>query len=139
MERTKHLPSELLLGTLDFATAALTPFSHGNDKEEFEMQLEEDAQPVTLLGSTAHSVGLNLQALKICMTQTMQGGTKRRAALHSGLDIPDSLRNFWYPVEFSSKLRQGKPKAFSMFKEHWQLIRDAEGVASCRLDLSEQW
>lgn len=68
----------------------------------------------------------------------MQSGAKRRGALHSGLEIPESLKDFWYPVEFSSKLRQGKPKAFSMFKEHWQLIRDADGVASCRLDLSEQ-
>ena len=72
------------------------------------------------------------------MNQAMQAGSTRKGALHSGLDVPECLRDFWYPVEFSSKLRQGKPKAFSLFKEHWQLIRDADGIASCRLDLSEQ-
>ncbi len=32
-----------------------------------------------------------------------QAQSRRKGALHSGLDIPDTLREFWYPVEFSSK------------------------------------
>ena len=65
----------------------------------------------------------------------VQGG-KKRGALHSGLDIPEVLRDFWYPVEFSSKLRMGKHKCFSLFNQQWRLMRSAQGKALCLPDLS---
>ena len=80
---------------------------------------------------TACDLGLGLTQ------QRMQATPKRRGALHSGLDIPDSLRDFWYPVEFSGKLTLGRPKAFTLFQEAWHLLRDVDGRAICRMDLSD--
>lgn len=65
-----------------------------------------------------------------------QVGQQRGGALKSGLEIPDTLRDFWYPVEFSSKLRMGKAKPFSLFSEPWRLMRNAQGEAICLPDVS---
>jgi hypothetical protein len=56
---------------------------------------------------------------------------QRPNGLHSDLTLPEQLREFWYPAEFSSRLVAGKMLPLELFGEDWVLFRDSKGRASC--------
>lgn len=117
-----------------------SPYCHAIEltANSFLRNMQLEAQPViSLEGAHFPKIHKQLQS-KALHVLLPQAEPKYRGALAGGLEIPDSLRDFWYPIEFSSKLRDNKPRNFSLFRENWQVIRDTEGVATCRLNLSEQ-
>jgi len=46
---------------------------------------------------------------------------------HDSLEIPVELKEYWYPVEFSTRLTDGALISFELFGETWVLWRDIEG------------
>eukprot|EP00884_Botryococcus_braunii_P008354 jgi/Botrbrau1/1751/Bobra.0217s0009.1 len=58
-----------------------------------------------------------------------KGGKKR-----SELAIPEQLREFWFPAEFSSRLPAGQMVRLELFEEPWVLFRDSQGKACCIRD-----
>lgn len=44
------------------------------------------------------------------------------------------LRNFWYPVEFASKVKTDTLVPIELFEEDWVIFRDAEGNPGCIRD-----
>lgn len=59
------------------------------------------------------------------------GLSAKERGLQSTLEIEEGLKNFWYPVEFSSKLVKDKMVPFEMMEMPWVMFRDASGKASC--------
>eukprot|EP00803_Ostreobium_quekettii_P011564 evm.model.scf_130EXC.7 EVM.evm.TU.scf_130EXC.7 scf_130EXC:107232-111908(-) len=53
------------------------------------------------------------------------------SGLHSSLEIEDGLKNFWYPVQFTSKLTDSMLTPFDLFNEPWVLFRDENGIPGC--------
>ena len=75
------------------------------------------------------------------MGHTSSGGESRRLpcrsreeSLHSDLDLPDELKDFWFPVAFSSQLKGDEMVTMELFGEPWVLFRDAQGLAACVKD-----
>ena len=58
----------------------------------------------------------------------------RGESLHSDLDLPDELKDFWFPVAFSSQLKGDEMVTMELFGEPWVLFRDAQGLAACVKD-----
>ena len=54
--------------------------------------------------------------------------------LASSLEAEPALKNFWYPVQFTSKLAADTMVPFELFDEPWVLFRDAAGRAACVRD-----
>lgn len=54
--------------------------------------------------------------------------------LHSGLELPNELKDFWFPVAFSSQLKGDEMVAMELFGEPWVMFRDAQGLAACVKD-----
>lgn len=52
----------------------------------------------------------------------------------NSLKIPSELKEFWYPVEFSSRLSDGAIISFELFGESWVLWRDIAGRPACLKD-----
>ncbi|GAB4815962.1 hypothetical protein N2152v2_003008 [Parachlorella kessleri] len=59
---------------------------------------------------------------------------KRSNGLESSLSLPEGLKNFWYPVEFSSRLPSDEMVTVELFEETWVLFRDQQGLAGCVKD-----
>jgi hypothetical protein len=51
--------------------------------------------------------------------------------LHADLALPEQLKDFWYPVAFSSQLTPGAMVTLELFGQAWVLFRDAQGLAAC--------
>ncbi len=49
--------------------------------------------------------------------QQPQPRGKRGSGLQSSLALPEALKNFWYPVEFSSRLGADKMLTLELFEE----------------------
>jgi len=62
------------------------------------------------------------------------GPEARRRGLHSSLDPPARLREFWFPAAFSAKLGRGAAVPFELLGEPWVLFRDADGAPACVRD-----
>nr|BAQ35512.1 chlorophyllide a oxygenase [Palmophyllum crassum] len=67
--------------------------------------------------------------------------TKRKASRKSSNESHVSqnkkggnLRNFWYPVEFTSNLTEDKLIPFELFDEPWVLFRGKDGLPGCVRD-----
>jgi len=60
--------------------------------------------------------------------------TRKGAQLENNLDLGLGLKEHWYPVEFSSKLKADATLPLELFGEKWVLFRDAKGVAACLED-----
>eukprot|EP00976_Prorocentrum_cordatum_P010141 203298-Prorocentrum_minimum.AAC.2 len=58
----------------------------------------------------------------------------RNNGLRSTLKIEPELKNFWYPIQFTSKIKPDTMEPLELFGETWVLFRDAEGKASCIRD-----
>ena len=58
----------------------------------------------------------------------------RGGALHSDLELPDELKEFWFPVAFSSQLKEDAMVTMELFGEPWVMFRDAQGLAACVKD-----
>ena len=54
--------------------------------------------------------------------------------LCAGTDLPPNLQNFWFPAEFSSRLRPGQLVPLQLFEQPWVLFRDGQGSACCIRD-----
>ncbi len=54
--------------------------------------------------------------------------------LHSDLELPEQLQDFWFPVAFSSQLKEGAMVTMELFGQPWVLFRDAQGLPSCVKD-----
>ena len=54
--------------------------------------------------------------------------------MHSDLELPDQLKDFWFPVAFSSQLKEGAMVTMELFGEPWVMFRDAQGLAACVKD-----
>ncbi len=59
---------------------------------------------------------------------------KRNMGLQSSMVLEDQLKNFWYPVEFASRMKEDLMVPIEMFNEPWVLFRDESGKASCIRD-----
>jgi len=66
--------------------------------------------------------------------QRSDSKSKRNTGLKSTLKIEPELKNFWYPIQFTSKLLPDVLEPIELFGETWVLFRDAEGKASCIRD-----
>lgn len=66
--------------------------------------------------------------------QAVQTTKQGRRGLHSSLDMEDGLQNFWYPVQFSSKLGADTLTPFDLLEKPWVLFRDQNGRPACVLD-----
>lgn len=64
--------------------------------------------------------------------QQQERGSGRQ--LHSDLTLPEQLREFWYPVAFSSQLAGNAMVPLELFGQPWVLFRDARGLAACVAD-----
>lgn len=82
-----------------------------------------------------------------CATQKMSGhfgniffcgccnrSSGRNRQLQSDLDLPEQLQDFWYPVAFSSQMKDGAMVTMELFGQPWVLFRDAQGLPSCVKD-----
>lgn len=69
-------------------------------------------------------------------TVVRQGAKKnwRNNGLRSTLKIEEGLKNFWYPIQFTSKMKPDVLEPIELFGETWVLFRDAEGKAACIRD-----
>eukprot|EP00803_Ostreobium_quekettii_P003076 evm.model.scf_491EXC.1 EVM.evm.TU.scf_491EXC.1 scf_491EXC:6794-10890(-) len=63
-----------------------------------------------------------------------QGRRSANKCLHSSLDMEEGLKNFWYPVQFSSKLTDSTLTPFDLFDQPWVLFRDENGKPGCVMD-----
>jgi len=54
--------------------------------------------------------------------------------LHSDLELPDELKDFWFPVAFSSQLKEDAMVTMELFGEPWVMFREAQGLAACVKD-----
>jgi chlorophyllide a oxygenase len=68
------------------------------------------------------------------LERTRGGPEARRRGLHSSLDPPARLREFWFPAAFSAKLARGAAVPFELLGEPWVLFRDADGAPACVRD-----
>ncbi|KAI3425305.1 hypothetical protein D9Q98_009070 [Chlorella vulgaris] len=59
---------------------------------------------------------------------------QRRAGLESSLEIPEQLKDHWFPSEFSASLTEGKMVPLELFGQTWVLFRDESGAAACVRD-----
>jgi hypothetical protein len=59
---------------------------------------------------------------------------QRRAGLESSLEIPEQLKDHWFPSEFSASLTAGKMVPLELFGQTWVLFRDESGAAACVRD-----
>jgi len=66
--------------------------------------------------------------------ETAQRRKQDRRGLHSSLDMEDGLQNFWYPVQFSSKLGGDTLTPFDLLDKPWVLFRDENGKPACVMD-----
>jgi chlorophyllide a oxygenase len=64
------------------------------------------------------------------------GGRRRGrgAGLESSLELPEQLKDHWFPAEFSASLTPGKMVPFELFGQTWVLFRDERGGAACVRD-----
>jgi chlorophyllide a oxygenase len=53
---------------------------------------------------------------------------------YTSLNIPLELKEFWYPVEFSTRLEKNKLLSIELFGEAWVLWRDKAGKPACIKD-----
>lgn len=69
-------------------------------------------------------------------TVVRQGSKKnwRNNGLRSTLKMEEGLKNFWYPIQFTSKMKPDVLEPIELFGETWVLFRDAEGKAACIRD-----
>ena len=58
----------------------------------------------------------------------------RGEGLQSGLELPNELKDFWFPVAFSSQIKGDEMVAMELFGEPWVMFRDAQGLAACVKD-----
>lgn len=68
---------------------------------------------------------------RLCLCARSSGGGRQ---LHSDLELPEQLQDFWYPVAFSSQLKEGAMVTMELFGQPWVLFRDAQGLPSCVKD-----
>ena len=54
--------------------------------------------------------------------------------LQASLELEKDLQNHWYPVQFSSKLKDDSLLPFELLGEPWVLFRDGNGSAACIKD-----
>ena len=59
--------------------------------------------------------------------------TKRRQ-LHSSLALPSTLQEFWYPAEFTARLKKRSLIPLELFHEPWVLFRGSDGSPACVKD-----
>eukprot|EP00887_Chlorella_sp_A99_P000127 scaffold16.g127.t1 len=67
-------------------------------------------------------------------SQREQRQRSARAGLESSLELPDALKPFWYPLEFSANLGADMLVPLELFGQAWVLFRDASGAAACVRD-----
>lgn len=60
-----------------------------------------------------------------------QRGARSGRKLSANFEIPAGLKNYWFPVQFTSKLEEGDMLAFELFETPWVMFRDKEGKAVC--------
>lgn len=108
-----------------------------------EERLESTIQSLTELENTLAATAGSLsttqpqrQPLSPAAPQhkSAQQRQSRRAGLEASLAIEPQLKQFWYPVDFSSRLTADKMVPIELFGEQWVLFRDASGAASCVRD-----
>ncbi|KAL4419930.1 hypothetical protein ABPG75_007028 [Micractinium tetrahymenae] len=86
--------------------------------------------------TAAAAAGITLPA-RPAAAPARQGAALRRrrqgrdAGLSSVLAIPEQLKDYWFPVEFSASLGEGKMVPFELFGQMWVLFRDESGRAAC--------
>eukprot|EP00241_Pyramimonas_parkeae_P001062 CAMPEP_0114247160 /NCGR_PEP_ID=MMETSP0058-20121206/12872_1 /TAXON_ID=36894 /ORGANISM="Pyramimonas parkeae, CCMP726" /LENGTH=583 /DNA_ID=CAMNT_0001360443 /DNA_START=154 /DNA_END=1905 /DNA_ORIENTATION=+ len=66
--------------------------------------------------------------------QAGRGKANVAKGLEQGFELSDNLRNFWFPIEFSSLLKKDVLVPLELFDEPWVLFRDADGLAACVKD-----
>ena len=57
--------------------------------------------------------------------------SSRRRGLEANLHLPEQLKAFWYPIEFSSKVKPDTLIPFELFGVPWVLFRDGDGAVAC--------
>lgn len=67
-------------------------------------------------------------------TSGSKDAESEKGLLSASLDLPVGLKQFWYPVEFTSKLVSNTMIPVELFGESWVLFRDEEGRAACLKD-----
>lgn len=60
--------------------------------------------------------------------QAGRGKANVAKGLEQGFELSDNLRNFWFPIEFSSLLKKDVLVPLELFDEPWVLFRDADGL-----------
>jgi len=68
------------------------------------------------------------------ISDPLPGSSKRTAGIVNNLELSNKLKEHWYPVEFSSKLKADGLLPLELFGEKWVLFRDKKGVAACLQD-----
>ncbi len=65
---------------------------------------------------------------------------RRDRGLSSSLEIEEGLREFWYPAEFSSRLKTDVMVPFELLEQPWVLFRDEQGRPACvRDECAHRW
>lgn len=82
--------------------------------------------------------GTKLQVDAAGLEGALRGGArpkaKQRKGLESALELEESLKEFWYPVEFCGRLKEDMLVPFNMFGQAWVVFRDQDGRAACVKD-----
>nr|BAQ35511.1 chlorophyllide a oxygenase [Nephroselmis pyriformis] len=62
------------------------------------------------------------------------GNRKKLNGLQTNLSTGNGLKNFWYAIEFTSRLKDDMLVPMELFGEPWVLFRDGEGGVGCVYD-----
>lgn len=126
---------------------AQTRLSMTQAKVESNLQrLTEINREADRLSSSYYNQGSTIQVLDgptdysrtattTTTTTTRKHASMRRRGLESSLELEDELRNHWFAVQFSSKLKDASTLIpFELFGEQWVLFRDENGQPACVKD-----
>ncbi|KAK9829387.1 hypothetical protein WJX72_005532 [[Myrmecia] bisecta] len=125
----------------DQVVAALNPLASREMQRSLEEQvaglqheLAQAHQEAHAMEDRLHSSLADLTNLEAAVSSFPTEGLQQRRNLHSSLDLPAGLREFWYPAEFSSRLEKDTLVPLELFGQPWVLFRDQQGKAACVRD-----
>jgi chlorophyllide a oxygenase len=126
-KRTKQLISEIKSFQEELAIAHVK-------EHDSERRLQETLEYLSILErSIIKAADISPTRNKVSKRFESQNQALNKGPQNS-LEIPAELKEFWYPIEFSSRLSKGELTSFELFGETWVLWRDVGGRPACLKD-----
>lgn len=129
VERTKQLIAEIRCLQEELATANEKNHDSECRLNETLTYLSNLERSITKAANVTVPAKASSDLVNIATTKSI-----KCKGPHSSLKIPTDLKEFWYPVEFSSRLNDGELLSIQLFHETWLLWRDSAGRPACVKD-----